>query len=227
MPLADQLHTALGTRCEVLPADLTADADTERVIARIDADPIDVLVNNAGFGTTGTIARSTRAEQDAMVRLHVLAAHRLAQAALQGMVSRGRGSLINVSSVASWLPSRGTVNYSATKAYLRLYVESLALELRGTGVYAQALCPGFTHTEFHERARVDKARQPHWMWMDADRVVRESLEAMRRAHPTVVIPGRRYQVIVFLLRWLPRWVRDLLTGRFRRDGAIGSRARQR
>jgi short-subunit dehydrogenase len=117
------------------------------------------------------------------------------------------------------------VNYSATKAYQRVYIESLALELRGTGVYAQALCPGFTHTEFHQRANVDKTRQPRWMWMNADRVVRESLAAVVRRHPTVVVPGWRYRGIVFLLRWLPHWLRDLLTGRYRRDGAIGSSAR--
>jgi len=215
--VADDLAQRFGARSEILTADLSRDDDTARVVARIDAAPLDLLVNNAGFATTGSLARTSREGQEAMLRVHVLATHRLAQAAVQGMVPRGRGAIINVSSVASYLTSAGNVNYAATKAYQRLAIESLSLELRGRGIYVQALCPGFTHTEFHQRAGIDKTRQPRWMWMDADRVVRESLEAMRRGGPVVVIPGRRYRFIVFLLRWIPQWLRRLLIGRYRRD----------
>jgi hypothetical protein len=215
--LADDLARRYGIQAEVLSADLSRDDDTARVVTRIDSAPIDVLINNAGFGTTGSLARGPREPQEVMVRVHVLAAHRLAQAAVQSMVPRGRGAIVNVSSVASYLTSPGNVNYCATKAYLRLYAESLAIELQGKGVYVQALCPGFVHTEFHQRARVDKTRQPKWMWMNADFVVGESLAAVRRGSPVVVIPGRRYRIIVFLLRWLPAWVRIGLTKGYRRD----------
>jgi uncharacterized protein len=215
--LADDLALRHAVKVEVLPADLARDDDTARVVSRIDAAPIDVLINNAGFGTTGSLARGAREPQEAMLRVHVLAAHRLAQAAVQSMVPRGRGAIVNVSSVASYLTSPGNVNYCATKAYLRLHAESLAIELRGKGVYVQALCPGFTHTEFHQRARVDKSRAPAWMWMNADDVVGASLAAMRQGRPVVVIPGWRYRIIVALLRWLPAWVKIGLTKGYRRD----------
>jgi short-subunit dehydrogenase len=180
---------------------------------------VDVLINNAGFGASGSLARTSREPQDTMVRVHVLAVQRLTQAAVQGMARRGSGAIITVSSVASYLTSPGNANYCATKAYQRLYMETLAMEVAGRGIYVQALCPGFTHTEFHQRAGVDKTRQPAWMWMDADRVVGESLLAMRDGRPGVVIPGRRYRLIVFLLRWLPKWIQNGLARSYRRDRA--------
>ena len=214
--LADELAQRFGTTSEVLPADLSRDDDTGRVVARLDAAPVDVLINNAGFGASGSLARAAREPQDVMLRVHVVAVHRLSQAAVQGMARRGSGAIVTVSSVASYLTSPGNANYCATKAYQRLYAETLAMEVAGRGIYVQALCPGFTHTEFHQRAGVDKSRQPRWLWMDAERVVRESLAAMRREHPVVVIPGRRYRVIVFLLRWLPKWMQNVLARSYRR-----------
>ena len=161
---------------------------------RIDRGHIDVLVNNAGFGTRGSIASASRADQEAMLRVHVLATHRLTQAVVQKMVPAGRGSIINVASIASWLISPGNVNYSATKAWQRVFSESLALEVHGKGVYVQALCPGYTHTEFHQRGGMNKKRVPGWWWMNADRVVKESLDAMARRRPTVVVPGAGYKL---------------------------------
>jgi uncharacterized protein len=213
--LAAELKQRFGAGSEVLPADLTVDSDVTRVVERIDHSPIDLLVNNAGFGTRGTLARTSREGQEAMLRVHVLAAHRLAQAAVQGMVPRRSGAIINVSSVASFVVSLGNVNYNATKAWQRIFVEALALELRGTGVYVQALCPGFTHTEFHARAAVDKTTIPAWMWMNADRVVAESLEAVSRRKPVVVVPGMGYKLIVFAALYLPRWLQRRILGRRR------------
>jgi uncharacterized protein len=204
--VAAELSSRHARQAEVLPADLAVDDDVTRVVERIDALPLDVLVNNAGFGLSGRLARMPRKPQDDMVRLHVLAAHRLTHAAVQGMVSRGHGTIINVSSVASFLTAPGNVNYSATKAYLRMYTEALAVELDGTGVYVQALCPGYTHTEFHQRMHSDKRRIPGWMWMNADRVVRESLTAMRRRRPVRVVPGLRYRLILLVFLRLPRAV---------------------
>lgn len=221
--LAAELTDRHGVNCEVLYADLGNDADVERVVARIDGAPLDLLVNNAGFGTRGSLARTPREGQEQMIRVHVLATHRLAQAALQGMVARGRGAIVNVSSVASFLTSPGNVNYTATKAWQRVYSESLALETAGTGVYVQALCPGYTHTEFHGRAGIDKRKSASWLWMDADRVVAASLRAVQRGRPVVVIPGWGYRAAAFLLRYLPRWCWRLLIAarrpRRRRDTA--------
>ncbi len=203
---AAELSSRHAHRVDVLPADLSVDDDVSRVVERIDALPLDVLVNNAGFGLSGRLARMPRKPQDDMVRVHVLAAHRLTHAAVQGMLSRGHGAIINVSSVASFLTAPGNINYAATKAYLRVYTEALAVELDGTGVYVQALCPGYTHTEFHQRMGSDKRRIPAWMWMNADRVVRESLDAMRRGRPARVVPGLRYRLILLVFLRLPRSV---------------------
>ena len=211
--VASELSARYGASSEVLPADLSKDDDTSRVMARLDASPVDVLVNNAGFGVAGRLARVEREPQEAMLRVHVLAVQRLTHAALQAMSGRGSGAIITVSSVASYLTSPGSANYCATKAYQRLLMETLAMEMGGRGVYVQALCPGFTHTEFHHRGNMDKTRQPRWLWMDADRVVGESLAAMRERRRVVVIPGRRYRLIVFLLRWIPHGIRNAIVRR--------------
>lgn len=223
--LARELSERFGNNSEVLPADLTSDSDVSRVVERIDRSPIDLLVNNAGIGTKGTMARTSREGQEAMLRVHVLAAHRLAQAAVEGMVPRGSGAIINVASVASFLASPGNVNYNATKAWQRIFIESLALELEGTGVYVQALCPGYTHTEFHQRAGVDKTRIPAWWWMNADRVVAESLRAVKRGKPVVVVPGAGYKLAVFAVRYLPKWVWRQLISTRRRMYHSGARSR--
>jgi short-subunit dehydrogenase len=215
--MAAELEERHGVRAEVCRADLSLDEDVARVVARIDAGPIELLVNNAGFGTRGGLVRVSRESQEAMVRLHVLAVERLSHAAAQAMGARGHGAIINVSSIASFLTSPGNVNYCATKAYQRVLAESLALELESRGVYVQALCPGFTHTEFHQRGGMDKTRYPLWAWFPAQRVVAESLEAVNRRRPVVVIPGRRYRATVFLLRYMPGWMKRRVTKRYRRD----------
>lgn len=220
-----ELATELGERgatCEVLPADLAKDDDVTRVVARIDAATPDLLINNAGFGTRGSLARTSRPDQDAMIRVHVLAAHRLAQAAAQGMVPRGRGGIINVSSIASWIVSPGNVNYNATKAWQRVFVEALALEVEGKGVYVQALCPGYTHTDFHQRGGMDKKRVPAWWWMSADRVVADSIRALQRRRPVVVVPGFGYKLAVLVVRYLPRWCWRLMVRARRGSGAVAS-----
>ena len=213
--LAMELRDLSGAESEILAADLSRDDDVTRVVDRIDQAPIHLLVNNAGFGTRGSLARTSRDDQDAMVRVHVLAAHRLAQAAVQTMVARGRGVIINVSSVASFLTSPGNVNYNSTKTWQRVFIESLALELRGKGVYVQALCPGYTHTEFHQRGGMDKNGVPAWWWMDAEDVVASSLRAVRRRRPVVVVPGIGYKMAVLILRFLPRWSWNVVVRRIR------------
>jgi short-subunit dehydrogenase len=138
---------------------------------------------------------------------------RLSQAALPMLLTNNRGAIVNVSSVASFLYSAGNVNYCATKAYLTTFSEGLAAELRGTGVRVQALCPGFTHSEFHQRMQTDMAGLPGWMWMSVGQVVRASIRNLSRRGPVVCIPGLRYKLIVLVLRHLPRgligWVSRL------------------
>jgi uncharacterized protein len=109
--------------------------------------------------------------------------------------------------VASFTASMGNVNYCATKAYQRVMMEGLAMELEDTGVKVQALCPGFTHTEFHDRAEIKKNSIPEWLWLPAERVVRESLEAAFGGGPVVVVPAKRYKLIVLALKYLPNWMR--------------------
>lgn len=222
--LATELRELSGAESEILAADLTRDEDVASVVARIDRKPIHLLVNNAGFGIRGSLVRTSRDDQDAMVRVHVLATNRLAQAAVQTMVDRGRGVIINVSSVSSYLTSPGNVNYTSTKAWQRVFTESLALELHGKGVYVQALCPGYTHTEFHQRGGIDKNGVPHWWWMNAEDVVASSLRAVRRRRPVVVVPGVGYKLAVLILRFLPRWCWHFVIRRVRGRGGSGAKS---
>lgn len=203
---AGELNEAANVDVEVLPADLTVDDDVSRIVSRIDRGPLDLLVNNAGFGTRGSLMRTSREGQEAMLRVHVLAFHRLAQAAVQTMARQQDGAIIIVSSIASWLSSPGNVNYNATKGWQRMFAENLALELEGSGIYVQALCPGYTHTEFHQRGGMDKRSIPAVMWMSSERVVEESLRALHRRRPLVVVPGFGYKLAVMLIRVMPQWV---------------------
>jgi uncharacterized protein len=190
---------------DVFPADLSVDDDVSRLAGLVAGLPrLRLLVNNAGFGTQGPLADASPARQEAMVRLHTLAPMRLSQAALPILLRQRGGAIINVSSVASFLYSAGNVNYCATKAYLTNFSEGLASELTGTGVRVQALCPGFTHSEFHQRMAADISDLPRWMWLSARQVVDASLRNLRRNGPVICVPGVQYKLIVLLLRHLPR-----------------------
>lgn len=213
--LADELSLQFGISAEALPADLARDDGMRRVADRIAQEPrLAVLVNNAGFGTKGKLVNRPVAEQATMLELHVMAPMIHTRAALPGMIERGRGWIINVSSVASYTYSMGNVNYCSTKAYLRVFTECLALEVAGTGVQVQALCPGFTHTEFHDRAGMDKKSMPRLLWLDADRVVDESLAQIAAGGKVVCIPSLRFKLIVLLIRYLPDWVMGPIRSRY-------------
>lgn len=217
--LGDELARAHGVTVTPLVADLTSDdgiATVERAIA--DRPELALLVNNAGFGTTGTLLSGDPMAQRRMLTLHVDAVHRLTVAALPAMKFRKRGGIVTVASVASFLASGGNVNYCATKTWQRVYTMGLAVELKGTGVRVQALCPGFTTTEFHQRMGFDqRGRTPGWMWYPAAEVVATSLRALDAGGPVVVIPGVVYKVAVFLARHLPLWVVERLSTVYRRD----------
>ena len=208
---------------EVLAADLTVDDEVTRVATRLAGEPrLTLLVNNAGFGAAGRLAMADPERQEAMVRLHVLAPIRLTLAALPVLLRNRRGAVINVSSIASFIYSAGNANYSATKAYLTTLTEGLAAELTGTGVQAQALCPGFTRSEFHLRMQAPPGEAPPgeapgFMWMSAASVVRASLRSLDRRGPVVCVPGLGYKALVLLMRLLPR----------RAIGWVASRRRRR
>ncbi len=217
--LADEL-TAAGAGAIPLAADLSTEAGLDAVAAAIaSAKPLDLLVNNAGFGTKGALSDAPLDEQDRMLRLHVVAVNRLTQAALRLMKPARRGGIITVSSVASFANSSGNVNYCATKAYQRSFSEGLAIECERHGIRVQALCPGFTRTEFHDRMAFDqRGTAPAWMWMTADDVVETSLRQFEANGAVICIPGAQYKIIVFLARHLPLWVKRLLTQRvYKRD----------
>jgi short-subunit dehydrogenase len=191
-----------GVHVEVVVADLARLADIERVEQRIAASAtIELLINNAGFGTVGTFSEIDLKRQIDMISVHVIASVRLSRAALPGMIARGHGAIINVSSPAAFFPTPGNVTYSATKAYVKTFSEALAVELTDTGVQVQVLCPGFTITEFHatpEYERLDvRSRIPKGLWMSADDVAAASLRALRRGQ-LICIPGFNNRVLIAL-----------------------------
>ncbi len=212
--LKQELAERYRVGVDVFPADLTNDTDVSLLAETLARSPnLGLLVNNAGFGTRDMLADASPARQEAMIQLHIMAPMRLTQAALPVLLKNKRGAIVNVSSVASFVFSANNVNYCATKAYLRVFSEGLAAELAGTGVRVQALCPGFTRSEFHQRMGVDARDIPGWMWMSATSVVDGSLAALERGWPVVCVPGIRYKLIVFLLRFIPRWLIGRVTSR--------------
>jgi uncharacterized protein len=223
--LAAELAQRHNTKCEVIAADLNAAADLERVAERLGAAQLNLLVNNAGFGVKGLFATADFAAQEGMHRLHILATLRLTHAVLAGMVERGKGGIINVASVAGFLASPGAVSYGASKCWINAFTEGIWMELRGSGspVRVQALCPGFTYSEFHDVAGMnrDKLAPKSW-WCSAEQVVEESLTGLER-DKIFVIPGFRYRLLVGLVDRLPRSARrELLLAMARRNGRIAA-----
>jgi uncharacterized protein len=211
---AATLASSHGVETEPFPADLSRDDDVTRLAERLAASPrLALLVNNAGFGSRGPLAEAEAERQAAMVRLHVLAPMRLTRAALPVLLANRRGGVINVSSVAGFIYSAGNVNYCATKAYLTTFSEGLAAELHGSGVRAQALCPGFTRTEFHARIQGPVERHPEFAWLSARSVVAYSLRCLDRGGPVVCIPGLRWRLAVRALRLVPRSLIGRITRR--------------
>ena len=202
----------LPVRCTLLSADLTSEQGlTAAETAIHDCPNLEILINNAGFGTLGRFWETPLEAQQQMYRLHVIATMRLARAALEEMVPRRKGSIINVSSVAAFAQSPGNVSYCSTKAWMNSFTEGLAVELRNAGspVRVQALCPGYTVTEFHDTLGINRKDIPGFLWMKADDVVDTSLDALGSGK-TIVIPGWKYQATVSALRHLPWWIRRRL-----------------
>jgi short-subunit dehydrogenase len=199
--VARQLTETYGGQAEVLPADLVDRAELARVEERLASQdrPVDLLVNNAGFGLKKRFLDNTADEETAMTEVLVIAPLRLAHAALGAQVRRGRGGVINVGSVASYLP-RGT--YSAAKAWVNSFTEWAHHEYRPRGVRVMALLPGFTRTEFHERMGVGRGSAPDWMWLDVDALVREALADYDKGR-VFSVPSLQYKVLATAARAVP------------------------
>ena len=188
--------------CEVFPADLSVADDLERVAQRLSSpdQPVDVLINNAGLGLNQHFVTGDVTREHYMIDVLVSAVMRLTHAAVGAMKNRGRGDVVIVSSVASFIAG-GT--YSAAKAWNTVFAEGLAQELRGSGVKISALCPGFTHTEFHQRAGIDKNEVPRWMWLDASAMVRAGWRDHQRGK-VVSVPSWQYKMLTFIIAIAPR-----------------------
>jgi uncharacterized protein len=200
--LAAELQQAYGVSVQVLPADLASQAGVAAVETWIAGmEDLELLVNNAGYGLRGGFVRNPVEKELDMLQVHVVAAIRLAKAALAGMLQRNRGGIINVSSMAAFFPIRNTT-YTSTKAYLVNFSEGLQSELWGTNIKVQALCSGFVHTEFHstpEMTGFNPKNIPNLFWLNAPAVVADSLRNLAKGG-VVCIPGWQYRAAALLLR---------------------------
>lgn len=211
---ADELTARYGITCEVLPADLSIRADVDHLADRLreQEKPITALVNNAGFGLRESFLEASIDDEQRLLDVMVTAVLRLTHAALPGMVARDQGMVINVSSMAGWFPG-GT--YSAAKAWVTNFSESLSVGLRGGRVRVVAVCPGFVRTEFHERAAMNMGQTPDWMWLTVEQVVDRAFRDMAAGRP-VSVAGPQYPAFARVLQHGPRGlVRRFAGARYR------------
>ena len=203
--VAGELIARHGVQAHALPADLTQDAGLRAVEQRIAQEQhLEFLLNDAGFGRSGRFHEVPIEPLDAMHRLHIMAILRLSHAALRVMTARRKGALVNVSSVAAFVCRPGSISYYATKAWINFFTEGLYLDLKQarSPVRVQALCPGYTITEFHKAMGLDQKRTPGGWWLPAEQVVDASLAGLER-NKLFVVPGWRYKFVVSLVRLLP------------------------
>jgi short-subunit dehydrogenase len=201
---AGDLRSRHGVAVDVLPADLADPGELAGIEARLrDGAPVDLLVNNAGMSLNKAFLRSSAEEEERLLRLNVTAVMRLTHAALPGMVDRRHGAVVNVSSVYGFAAVMPGSTYPASKAWVTNFTESVGLSVRRFGIRVMALCPGYTRTEFHSRAGIDMSKTPAWLWLDADRVVRDGLRDLARGK-LLSVPDWRYKTVVFGMRHVPR-----------------------
>jgi hypothetical protein len=205
--LVTEIRELYHVEAEAFAVDLTGDADRDGLAERIRSAPdLGLLVNNAGFGTMGYFWEADLRGQETMHRLHVLNTVSLTHAALANLVPRGQAGtgVINVSSVAGFGTSPDNVSYCATKHWMNAFTQGLAIELgaRNSPVLVQALCPGFTLSEFHDVLGMERGRIPTSLWMTPDFVVEQSLRGYDRGK-VFVVPGWRYKAMVALMRIVP------------------------
>jgi short-subunit dehydrogenase len=205
--LADEISSSYSVRVEVVIAELSNPLEAERLAGKIrSTGNLEVLVNNAGFGSRMEFHREDVEEQAGMLKVHTLVPLVLTHAAIPAMVARQSGAIINVSSVSGFLVSPRAAVYAATKSFLVTFSEGLSMELGEKGVRVQALCPGFTRTDFHDRLGWDeKKKRDRWIvrWQSADEVVEYSLRCLAK-NRVICIPGFWNRLAVRFLGWLPR-----------------------
>jgi len=195
-----QLQTQFGISCEVLVADLSRREECKRVEERLKQGGVEFLVNNAGFGINKRFADGDIERESENLEVLVTAVMRLTHAALGFMRANKRGFIVNVSSVAGWIAGS---TYSASKSWVNVFSEYLSVDLASEGIHVTALAPGFTHTEFHQRGKMNMSSVPTWLWLDVKKVVAVGIRAVLRGD-ALAIPGRQYRTIYLLLRHLPR-----------------------
>ncbi len=203
----DQLGAELtannGGTAVSLPADLATDDGLAAVEAKLRSSTVELLVNSAGLGLNQPFLKSSAESEELLLRINMLAVLRLTLAVLPAMVERRRGDVINVSSVSGFAAVMPGSTYPASKAWVTNFSESVAHSVHRHGVRVLALCPGYTRTEFHDRAGIDMSRAPDWMWLDPDVVAREGLRDIRRGK-VVSVPDWKYKLAVFGMRHAPR-----------------------
>lgn len=199
--MASELR-ALGRTVEILPADLSDRKAVAKVAARLEDPerPIDMLVNNAGFGVHAALTDPDVSAHDRGFEVMIRAVLVLSGAAARGMLPRGTGAIVNVSSTAGFITMG---SYSAMKAWVTSFTEGLAVELKGSGITVTALCPGWVRTEFHDRAGIKKSSIPNTMWLDAEPLVRAALRDVDRGK-VISIPTIRYRLLIWLARHAPK-----------------------
>ena len=213
---AAEMQQRYGIAVETIPADLSTDSGLRRVEQRVTdrSAPVDLLINNAGFGLQADFLDSDISEEEGMLAVNVRAVMRLTHAALPGMIERGSGGILNVSSVAGSVPTATGATYAASKAWVTSFTESLSMLLADKGVQLTVLCPGFTRTDFHDRVGVSRGGVPERLWLDAADVAATGLRDHRRG-AVISIPGIQYKVSVIGSRLVPRsllrWVSTRVT----------------
>nr|WP_249714645.1 SDR family oxidoreductase [Micromonospora sp. NBRC 107566] len=197
---AADLSGRYGVSATALPADLSTPDGCDSVAARLGG--VHLVVNNAGMSLNRGFVGSDVADEERLLALNVTAVLRLTHAALPGMVERRRGAVVNVSSVAGFAALMPGSTYGASKAWVTAFSESIGQSVRPFGVRVMALCPGYTRTEFHDRAGIDMSGTPRWLWLDADRVVHDGLRDLARGR-LVSVPDWKYRAAVFGMRHAP------------------------
>lgn len=199
---AQTLRREHGVEVETMVADLSDRDAQQKVADRLESetDPVDVFVNNAGFSVRSSLLDPDLTQHDLGFEVMIRAVLKLGGAAGRAMSARGHGWIINVGSVSALVTQN---NYSAIKAWVGNYSESLGVQLAGTGVKVAALMPGWVRTEFHSRAGIKGSSIPGVLWLDADRLVEDCLRDVARGKP-VSIPSKRWKLISAVLRTTPR-----------------------
>jgi short-subunit dehydrogenase len=209
--LARDLEDMYSVTVRTVIADLSLSSDIDNLVDLIQEEQrIDMLINNAGFGTRKSFKTADPKRHQAMINVHLLATTRLTHAVIPIMLKNGKGSIINVSSLAGIMPVAGVV-YSGTKAYINTFSRLLQKELRNTGIKVQALCPGFTYSGFHDTDDFkdwNRETLPRIFWMSAEAVVKYSLKSIKK-NKIIVIPGMTNKILA-LFKWFFMWFAGIM-----------------